>query len=70
MVAHPEALVSEASDVEGAPLREAQRLLTRVLGILNDPISEKHSSTALSLRLARAHALTLSDHLIRMLDSP
>jgi hypothetical protein len=52
-------------------LKEAQKLLMQVLRILNDPICEKHSSRgAWSCTLARAHALTLLDHLARMVDSP
>jgi hypothetical protein len=50
-------------------LREVHRLLTHVVTILNAPIFEKDARAALSFRLARAHALTLLDHLARM-NSP
>jgi hypothetical protein len=50
-------------------LKEAQQLLVQVLRILSDPVCEEPSSAAWSFRLARAHALTLLDHLARMLDS-
>jgi hypothetical protein len=51
-----------------AILKEAQDLLMQVLSILNDPICEKHPSAGWSFKLARAHALTLLDHLARMMD--
>jgi hypothetical protein len=51
-------------------LREAQELLMQVLSLLNDPICENHASATWSFRLARAHALTLLDHLARMTSSP
>ena len=51
-------------------LKEAQRLLTQVLCILNDPICAKRSTAAGAFRLARGHALTLLDHLTSMADSP
>jgi hypothetical protein len=45
-------------------------MLMQVVSILNDPICEKHSSPGWSFKLARAHALTLLDHLATMTDSP
>ena len=51
-------------------LKDAQKLLLQVLSILEDPICENHPSSAWSFRLARAHALTLLDHLARMSESP
>jgi hypothetical protein len=47
-------------------VKEAHRLLTHVVSLLNDPTHEEHPS--LSFRMARAHALTLLDHLERMAD--
>ena len=51
-------------------LNEAQTLLLQFLSLLDDPICEKHSRTVWRLRLARAHARTLFDHVARMIDSP
>lgn len=51
-------------------VQNAQRLLVQIVTILNGPICENHRSAHWSLRLARAHALTLLDHLARMADSP
>ena len=48
-------------------VKEAHKLLTQVVSILNDPVHEQHPN--LSFRLARAHALTLLDHLETMADS-
>ena len=48
-------------------VKEAHKLLTQVVSILNDPVHEQHPT--LSFRLARAHALTLLDHLETMADS-
>jgi hypothetical protein len=50
-------------------LEEAAALLKQVLTILGNPIFERHRSPS-SFRLARAHALTLLDHLAGMADSP
>ena len=49
-------------------VKEAQDLVRQVVRILNDPICEQHSS--LTLRMARAHALTLLDHLAELMDAP
>jgi hypothetical protein len=48
-------------------VKEAQELVSQVVSILDDPAHEQRSS--LSFRLARAHALTLLDHLETMADS-
>jgi hypothetical protein len=48
-------------------VKEAQDLVRQVVRILNDPICEQHAS--LALRMARAHALTLLDHLAEMADA-
>jgi hypothetical protein len=48
-----------------ASVEEAHRLVTQVVCILSDPICEQHPS--LALRLARAHALTLLDHLQKLI---
>jgi hypothetical protein len=48
-------------------VKEALKLVTRVVRILDDPVHEQRSS--MSFRLARAHALTLLDHLATMADS-
>jgi hypothetical protein len=71
MVLHAERPILEA-DVERAPItavlvEEARKLVTQVVILLNDPIHEQHPS--LSFRMARAHALTLLDHLETMADS-
>jgi hypothetical protein len=50
-------------------LEEMQALVRQIVDMLNDPICEKHSRSA-SFRLARAHALTLLDHLKAMSESP
>jgi hypothetical protein len=51
-----------------AMLKGAQELLMQVLAILNDPSWERYSGTEWSFKLARAHALTLLDHLARMAE--
>ena len=48
-------------------VKEAHQLVAQVVSILNDPIHEQDAS--LPFRLARAHALTLLDHLETMADS-
>jgi hypothetical protein len=48
-------------------VKEVHRLVSQVVSALNDPVFEQHAS--LSLRMARAHALTLLDHLEKMVDS-
>ena len=50
-------------------LQETLKLVRQVVDMLNDPICEKHSRSA-SFRLARAHTLTLLDHLTRISESP
>jgi hypothetical protein len=50
-------------------LRRAQALLMQVLSILNDPSCECPSRAVWSFKLARAHALTLFDHLERIAES-
>jgi hypothetical protein len=50
--------------------KEAQELLVQVLSILNNPICESHPSAVWSLRLARAHTLTLLDQVARLVDLP
>ncbi len=49
-------------------LREAQRLLHQVLCVLNEPVCERSSNASWSFRMARAHTLTLLDHLARMAE--
>jgi hypothetical protein len=46
-------------------LKEAGKLLVQILSILDSPVCET-SSSARSFRMARAHALTLLDHLARI----
>jgi hypothetical protein len=48
-------------------LKEARKLLVEIVTILDSPNCES-SGAARSFRLARAHALTLLDHLSRMED--
>jgi len=50
-------------------LKEAERVLMQVLFILNNPICENRANASWSLKLARAHALTLLDHLAAMVNS-
>ena len=50
--------------------KEAQELLVQVLSILNNPICESHPSAVWSLRLARAHTLTLLDQVAKLVDLP
>jgi hypothetical protein len=50
-------------------LEEARELLLRVLSTLDDPVWEKHSIAGQPIGLARAQALTLLDHLVRIADS-
>jgi hypothetical protein len=66
----PEKRSAELEDLRSRDLlKEAHQLLLQILTILNDPTCRKHSSASWSLRLARAHALTLLDHLARMVES-
>jgi hypothetical protein len=72
MVPHPEALSAVRRDHSNSAqevLPEAQKLLLQVLGMLSDPIGEKHANNTLPFRLARGHLLTLLDHLARMMES-
>jgi hypothetical protein len=48
-----------------ASVEEVHRLVTQVVGILGGPTCEQHPS--LALRLARAHALTLLDHVEKLI---
>jgi hypothetical protein len=48
-----------------ASVEEAHRLVTQVVCTLSAPTCEQHPSMA--LRLARAHALTLLDHLEKLI---
>ena len=48
-----------------ASVEEAHQLVKQVVCALNEPICEQHSS--LALRMARAHALTLLDHLEKII---
>jgi hypothetical protein len=56
---HPDELSIRAS------VEEVHRLVTQVVCILSGPTCEQHPSMA--LRLARAHALTLLDHLEKLI---
>jgi hypothetical protein len=49
-------------------LEDVQDLLRQIVNMLNDPICDEHARGA-SFRLARAHALTLLDHLAAISES-
>jgi hypothetical protein len=76
MAPRPEALIvkEKGSVVLDDPsceqvLKEARKHLVEILNILDNPACET-SGAAWSFRLARAHALTLLDHLSRIEESP